>query len=60
MLVLTLEIVVVLFFFSALHTAVCNKNMEAFNKILKASEKINPRDLLNAQNFAQEVSAVQY
>lgn len=40
----------------ALHTAVSNKNMEAFNKILKASEKINPRDLLNAQNFALEVS----
>lgn len=44
------------FLFRALHTAVSNKNMEAFNKILKASEKINPRDLLNAQNFALEVS----
>lgn len=41
---------------TALHTAVSNKNMEAFNKILKASEKINPRDLLNAQNFAQETA----
>ena len=45
-------------FFRALHTAVSNKNMEAFNKILKASEKITPRDLLNAQNFAHEVSAI--
>ncbi|KAK8737498.1 hypothetical protein OTU49_004525, partial [Cherax quadricarinatus] len=41
---------------TALHTAVSNKNMEAFNKILKASEKINPRDLLNAQNFANETA----
>lgn len=41
---------------TALHTAVSNKNMEAFNKILKASEKINPRDLLNAQNFAHETA----
>lgn len=32
--------------------------MEAFNKILKASEKIKPRDLLNAQNFANEVSTI--
>ncbi|KAK3882440.1 hypothetical protein Pcinc_013177 [Petrolisthes cinctipes] len=41
---------------TALHTAVSNKNMEAFNKILKASEKINPRDLLNSQNFAHETA----
>ncbi|KAG0722006.1 Nuclear factor NF-kappa-B p100 subunit [Chionoecetes opilio] len=30
--------------------------MEAFNKILKASEKISPRDLLNVQNFAHETA----
>ncbi|CAL4140772.1 unnamed protein product [Meganyctiphanes norvegica] len=41
---------------TALHTAVCNKNLEAFNKILKASEKVRPQDLLNAQNFANETA----
>lgn len=41
---------------TALHTAVSNKNIEAFNKILKACEKISPQDLLNAQNFARETA----
>ncbi|XP_066951196.1 nuclear factor NF-kappa-B p105 subunit-like isoform X4 [Macrobrachium rosenbergii] len=41
---------------TALHTAVSNKNVDAFNKILKACEKIKPTDLLNAQNFSLETA----
>ncbi|KAK7027937.1 Nuclear factor NF-kappa-B p105 subunit, partial [Halocaridina rubra] len=41
---------------TALHTSVSNKNCDAFNKILKACEKIKPVDLLNAQNFSRETA----
>ena len=41
---------------NALHTAVSNKNWEAFNTILKASEKLKPLELLNASNYAKETA----
>ena len=40
------------FFLSALHTAVSNKNWEAFIKILTAANNLRPHELLNTQNYA--------
>lgn len=41
---------------NALHTAVSNKNWDAFNKILKAATNLRPQDLLNMQNYAGETA----